>query len=69
MACIPVQFTTNDNRYDVISHGNGWAYEVTDNATGKTLWFQDSDAVQMQTATNDFDDTDVLLDYFECLDQ
>jgi hypothetical protein len=47
MACIPFQFTTNDNRYEVVSHGNGWAYEITDNATGKTLWFQDSDAVQV----------------------
>jgi hypothetical protein len=50
-------------------HGNGWAYEITDNATGKTLWFQDSDAVQVQNATEDFDNTDALLDYFECIDQ
>jgi hypothetical protein len=48
---------------------NGWAYEITDNATGKTLWFQDSDAVQVQNATEDFDNTDALLDYFECIDQ
>jgi hypothetical protein len=69
MACIPFQFTTNDNRYEVVSHGSGWAYEITDNATGKTLWFQDSDAVQVQNATEDFDNTDALLDYFECIDQ
>jgi hypothetical protein len=66
MACIPFQFTTNDNRYEVVSHGNGWAYEITDNATGKTLWFQDSDECKYKMQPRS---TDALLDYFECIDQ
>jgi len=69
MACIPTQFTTSDRRYRIVSHGNGWAYEITDTATGKTLWFQDDDAVQVQNNTNDFDDTESLSDYFACIDE
>ena len=62
-----MQFTTPDNQYHITSHGNGWAYEVHCQSTGCSLWFQDSDAANLQDETNDFTDTEVLRSYFECL--
>lgn len=62
-----MQFTTYDNLYHITSHGNGWAYEVVDQATGESLWFQDDDAANLQTESADFTNTDALRTYFDCL--
>lgn len=63
-----MQFTTKTGRYHVVSHGNGWAYEVTDQTTGDNLWFQDDDATQLQSDTSDFENEDAISLYFECLE-
>jgi hypothetical protein len=62
-----MQFNTQSGRYSVISHGNGWAYEITDNETGDSLWFQDDSAIQLQADTNNFENDDMLSQYFENL--
>ena len=53
--------------YHIESHGNGWAYSITDQRTGDNLWFQDDDACNIQDETGDFEHTEVLEQYFECL--
>ncbi len=58
-------FTTEDGRYDVTVHGNGWAYEITCNETSDTIWLQDQDADVIKETTNDFENTAILLEYFE----
>lgn len=55
--------------YRIESHGNGWAYSITDQRTGDNLWFQDADAQAVQDATNDFDYPAALDQYFECIEQ
>lgn len=62
-----MQFTTESSRYHITSHGNGWAYEVTDNETGDSLWFQDDDAAQLQSDTSDFECETAIAQYFDCL--
>lgn len=62
-----MQFTTHDNEFHIVSHGNGWAYEITDQSTGESLWFQDEDAAIVQTDTADFTDTQALREYFDVL--
>jgi hypothetical protein len=62
-----MQFTTPTGRYHVTSHGNGWAYEVHCQATGDSLWFQDDDATQFQTDTEDLTNEDAIRTYFDCL--
>lgn len=62
-----MQFTTESGRYHITSHGNGWAYEVTDNETGDSLWFQDDDAAQLQSDTSDFECETAIAQYFDCL--
>lgn len=62
-----MKFTTQSGRYLVASHGNGWAYEVTDQATGDSLWFQDESAIQLQQDTEDFENEGQLAQYFDCL--
>ena len=66
---VPYEFNTDNNAYHVKSHGNGWAYEVTDNTTGESLWFQDDDANQLRLDTAEFGEhtESVLRQYFECL--
>jgi hypothetical protein len=59
-----MQFNTKSGRYSVISHGNGWAYEITDNETGDNLWFQDDSAIQLQADTDNFENEDMLSEYF-----
>jgi hypothetical protein len=63
-----ISFNTPNRRYLITSHGNGWAYEITDQETGDSLWFQDSDAQEIQEKTGDFEHEDVIDQYFECLD-
>lgn len=60
-------FTTHSGRYHVVSHGNGWAYEVTDQSTGDSLWFQDDDAARLQEETSDFEHESIITQYFDCL--
>lgn len=60
-------FTTHDGRYHIESHGNGWGYSVTCQSSGANLWFQDSDACQLQEESEDFTNTYVIDGYFECL--
>lgn len=62
-----MQFTTQSGRYSVTSHGNGWAYEVTDQASGESLWVQDDDADQFRQNTNDFENESEIQQYFDCL--
>ena len=62
-----MQFTTQSGRYLVTSHGNGWAYEVTDQETSDTLWFQDADASQFQDETNNFQNEASIAQYFDLL--
>jgi len=62
-----MSFNTPNRRYLITSHGNGWAYEITDQETGESLWFQDSDACNIQEATKDFELEDVIDQYFECM--
>lgn len=57
-------FTTESSRYLVKSHGNGWAYEVTDQDTGETIWAQDSDANTLREHCADFENEAALSDYF-----
>ena len=61
------EFDTDNGKYTIKSYGNGWGYEVFCNITGDNLWFQDHDADQLQTDTNNFEDTTILSQYFECL--
>ncbi len=61
------EFDTDCGKYTIKSHGNGWGYEVFCNITGDNLWFQDHDADQLQTDTNNFEDTTILSQYFENL--
>jgi flagellar biosynthesis regulator FlaF len=56
-------FITADGLYHVNSYGNGWAYEITDQLTGASLWVQDEAASIVQSDTNDFQDTDPLDAY------
>ncbi len=59
------EFDTADGKFTIKSYGNGWAYEVTCNTTGDSVWVQDDDAHQLKTQTNDFEDTCVLAYYLE----
>ena len=53
--------------YHVESHGNGWAYSITDQRTGDNLWFQDDDANTIREATNDWENTECIEEYFGCM--
>ena len=64
---IMYQFTTQSTRYLITSHGNGWAYEIVDQETGDSLWFQDQDAIQIENDTNHFEHECAIAQYFECL--
>lgn len=55
------------DRYEVYSHGNGWAYEVRDVRTGRSLWVQDHDADELREATSDFEDLSCIEEYMEVL--
>jgi hypothetical protein len=63
-----ISFNTPNRRYLITSHGNGWAYEITDQETGDSLWFQDEDAYTIQENTGDFEDESAINQYFECLE-
>jgi hypothetical protein len=59
------EFKTPDNKYTVISYGNGWAYEVLDKA-GDGFFVQDDEASQLQAETEDFTNTIPIDQRFEC---
>jgi hypothetical protein len=54
------KFTTADGKYSIVSHGNGWAYEVVCQATGGSFWVQDDDACQLQKDTDNFENTNAI---------
>lgn len=54
--------------YTVVVHGNGWAYEIFEDSSGKSLWFQDDDAEEIQKATSNFENELVIEDYFSTLE-
>ena len=60
-------FVTEDNKYHVESLGNGWAYSVTCQRTGKNFFVQDSDADTLQKETDDFQCIGALDNYMEAL--
>jgi hypothetical protein len=60
-----MQFTTETGKFHVISHGNGWAYEITDQATGDSLWLQDDDAIWIEEQTDKFQNEDALNSIFD----
>lgn len=62
-----IAFTTPNGAYHIESHGNGWAYSVTCQSTGDSLWFQDQDAIQLQNDCEDFTNEDAIRQYFDCL--
>ena len=59
------EFITETGKYYISSYGNGWAYEITCQTTGDSLWFQDDDADYIKVATSDFNNEAELLAYFE----
>jgi hypothetical protein len=62
-----MQATTQTFRFHVTTHGNGWAYTVTDQGTGESFFVQDDSADQLQKDSNDFEDEDILAQYMEAL--
>ncbi len=63
-----VKFTTPAGKYLVTEHGNGWAYEINTNPPSEhSLWFQDSDAANVQYESKGFEDEAFITMYFECL--
>ena len=62
------EFVTEDRYYHVVEHGNGWAYEVTESRSGKSIFVQDEAASQLQADTEDFTDNAILAEYFDGLD-
>jgi hypothetical protein len=62
-----MQFTTPTGAFHITSHGNGWAYEVHCQTTGKSLWFQDDDAASIQKRSEDFTNEVLLGTYIEYL--
>ena len=60
-------FRTADDKYLIECYGNGWAYEVTSlDDDEQNLWFQDGDAAQLQADTDNFANTCVIDQHFEC---
>jgi hypothetical protein len=62
-----MNYTTQTFKYHVQEHGNGWAYTVTDQSTGENFFVQDEAADDLQAASNDFENEDVLAQYMEAM--
>jgi hypothetical protein len=60
-----MQFTTETGKFHITSHGNGWAYEITDQATGDSLWLQDDDAIWIEEQTDKFQNENALNSIFD----
>lgn len=60
-------FTTPSGKYLVESYGNGWAYTVTHQPSGSSVFVQDHDAEQMQADTNNFECEIALDSWFDAV--
>ena len=60
-------FITEDNKYHIEVFGNGWAYSVSCQRTGKNLFVQDHDADTLQQETSNFECTGALDNYMDAL--
>ncbi len=61
------RFITEDDKYHIETLGNGWAYSVTCQRTGRNFFVQDHDADTLQRDTDDFTCTGSLDNYMEAL--
>ena len=56
------------DEYEIISHGNGWAYQIVRKEDGESVWIQDDDASAFGEAVsntnNVYTDADVCAEYF-----
>jgi hypothetical protein len=68
MSMVTNQFPTPGARFFITSYGNGWAYEVEELHSGRTLFFQDSDACTLRHDSAEFMDEGHIALLFECLD-
>jgi hypothetical protein len=53
--------------YHIESYGNGSAYSITDQRTGQNIWAQGDDANTLRDDTNDWEHTEILEEYFDCM--
>lgn len=60
-------FITEDNKYHIEVFGNGWAYSVSCQRTGRNLFVQDHDAYTLQQETSNFECTGALDNYMDAL--
>lgn len=60
-------FTTENGAYHVETLGNGWAYSVTCQRTGKNFFVQEQAADMLQRDTDDFTCMGALDNYMEAL--
>ena len=65
MSMVTNEFPSNCGRYYIMSYGNGWAYEIEELFSGRTVFFQDSEACMVQELTSSFADCRALADYFD----
>jgi len=63
-----MQYTSTTGAYLITSHGNGWAYEITEQSTGRSLWFQDNDATTLEAETDNLENDARIGDYFDLLE-
>ena len=47
-------FSTHDDKYMITSYGNGWAYEITREKDGASVFIQDDDAAMWRDEYDDF---------------
>ena len=56
------------DEYEVISHGNGWAYQIIRKEDGESVWLQDDDATAFGDVLNNtnsvYRDSDACAKYF-----
>lgn len=69
MSMVTNQFPTPGARFFITSYGNGWAYEVEELHSGRTLFFQDSEADTLRQESGEFMDEGHLALLFECIEQ
>jgi hypothetical protein len=60
-------FTTENGEYHIETLGNGWAYSVTCQRTGKNFFVQEHAADMLQRDTDDFTCMGALDNYMEAL--
>lgn len=62
------EFPTHSGQFYITSYGNGWAYQVEEVHTGRTLFFQDADACTLKQESCDFMDEGHIALLFEAVD-